>query len=93
LEQARIDQALAADQISSVNVLQPATYLAQPVAPKKRLVVALGALIGAVGALAVAVAAEYSNRTIQTEADVERHLALPVFLSLPRSSVMARVMR
>jgi uncharacterized protein involved in exopolysaccharide biosynthesis len=93
LEQARINQALAADKISSINILQPATFAAQPVAPRKQFVVLMGVLFGAFGALALALLAEYFDNTVKGESDVERHLALPVLLSLPRSSAARRIVR
>lgn len=52
LEQARIDQELVEQEISNVNVVQPATFVPKPVGPKKRLAYAFGfvvALMTAVG--------------------------------------------
>jgi uncharacterized protein involved in exopolysaccharide biosynthesis len=92
-EQARIDRALALNRISSVNVLQPATLEAKPVTPNKKLVVLVGLFLGVVGGVALALLADYADRTVKSEADVESHLALPVLLTLPRSSIHSRVMR
>lgn len=92
LEQARIDRALEVDRISSINVLQPATYRADPVQPKKKLVLFMGLGCGLIGALGLALLGEYFNDTVRTESEVEHHLELPVFLSIPRSSSHAAVM-
>jgi uncharacterized protein involved in exopolysaccharide biosynthesis len=91
LEQARIDQALAEGRISSINILQPATLETKPVNASKRMIVMLGIVLGALGALAIAVVAELLDTTVKSEEDVEHHLALPVFLSLPRGSAFGRV--
>lgn len=86
LEQARIDRALESERISNVNIVQPASYIGEPVAPNKKAMAALG-LIFAVGmSLVVAVGAERLNRSMRTPAEVEEALDLPVLVSVPRTS-------
>lgn len=64
LEQARIDWALGEDRISNVNVVQPPTYVAKAVGPKKRLIVFLGLIVAAIGSIGFAWVLEYrSTRT------------------------------
>ncbi len=41
LEEARMEEALHADQITNVNLLQPATFVATPIRPKKSVVLVL----------------------------------------------------
>jgi uncharacterized protein involved in exopolysaccharide biosynthesis len=84
LEQARIDDALEAGMISNVNVVQPASLVFEPVKPQKLLIVALGLAVALSGALAIALAAEYLDGSLRTSDDVERRLAVPVLLSIPR---------
>lgn len=59
LEQARIDQALAAERISNVSVVQPATYSPRPVSPKKAFVLMAGFLVAAISALGAVFGSEY----------------------------------
>ena len=86
LEQARIDQALQAERISSINIVQPATYTGQPVSPKKRLTLVLGLALATFGGIALALIAEYLDHSFSTSAEVERQLQVPVLLSIPRTS-------
>ena len=51
VEQARIDQALEQDNISNVNVVQPATLNSTAVSPKKLLVLVLGLFLAVTGSL------------------------------------------
>lgn len=58
LEQARIDQALVEDEISNVNVVQPATFISRPVGPKKRLAYAFAFVVATFSALGFGFARE-----------------------------------
>jgi uncharacterized protein involved in exopolysaccharide biosynthesis len=49
-EEARINQELGKEQISNVNIVQPATFLPQPVSPKKRIILACGFLFASLTA-------------------------------------------
>jgi uncharacterized protein involved in exopolysaccharide biosynthesis len=57
-EQSRIAQALGRERISNVNVIQPASYVSQPVAPKRSLIFVLAAFVAAVGGVGVALISE-----------------------------------
>ncbi|HEY4312730.1 MAG TPA: hypothetical protein VGN12_24990 [Pirellulales bacterium] len=83
-EQARIDEALESDRISNVNVVQPPTFVAKPVSPKKGLALACGLLLATLGSLTLAFATEHFDRSVKTPEEVERELGVPVLLSVPR---------
>ncbi len=59
MEQARIHQALDQQRVSSVNIVQPATFIEKPVAPNKRLSLAAGLFFAALGGAFSAIALEY----------------------------------
>jgi uncharacterized protein involved in exopolysaccharide biosynthesis len=84
LEQARIDDALEAGRISNVNVVQPASYVVEPVKPQKLLIVALGLAAAMAGAVVAALSAEFLDGSLRSSDDVERQLEVPVLLSIPR---------
>jgi len=84
LEQARIDEAMENQRISNINVVQPATYDAKPVRPNKLKNLILGLLVGIFGGLAVALVADYLDRSFRTPEDVEARLGLPTLASIPR---------
>ena len=54
LEQARINQALQNEKISSINVIQPASFVEKPVSPNKLIVIALGLLLALAGPVCLA---------------------------------------
>lgn len=92
LEQARIDQALQEQRISSVSVPQPATYSEKPVSPSK-LLVGLGALLVAAGATVSWVAAsEHLSDAVRSAEDLERHAGVPVLVQVPRSDAHGRLL-
>ena len=84
LEQSRIDQALQAQGMSNIKVVQPATYEIKPIRPRKLINLLLGLLVGAFGGVGVAVAAEYWDHSLRTPREIERKLDLPVLASIPR---------
>jgi uncharacterized protein involved in exopolysaccharide biosynthesis len=89
-EQARIDQALERERITNISVVQPATYEAQPVSPRRLLNLALGVLLAITGSLGLALLAEHLDHSLRTPEDVEANLGLPVLASIPRWSARAR---
>lgn len=92
LEQARIDQELETEKISSVSVAQDATYSEKPVSPSKVLV-GLGAILLAFGGTLTWVAAsEQLNDNLRTDEEAEQHLGLPVFAAIPDSEIHSRVL-
>lgn len=83
LEQARVDQALQDERISNLSIIQPALTQIKHVKPLTAVNLLLGLVLGTVGGIALAVAAEYLDHSIKTNEDVEKHLSLPVLASVP----------
>ncbi|MEQ8790490.1 MAG: GumC family protein [Pirellulaceae bacterium] len=86
LEQARIDDALEQVRISNVNVVQEASYMADPVKPQKALILALGLAVAMFGTLTIALSADYLDPSLRSSDEVEEQLELPVLVSVPRVS-------
>jgi uncharacterized protein involved in exopolysaccharide biosynthesis len=86
LELARIDQQLESERISNVNVVQPASYMAKAARPNRLLVLVLGVMVATLGALGVALLAEYLDRSLKTPEEVERRLERTVLISTPAMS-------
>jgi uncharacterized protein involved in exopolysaccharide biosynthesis len=84
LEQARIVDALEHQQITSVNVVQPATLEKYPVRPQKGLTLVLGLAAALGGAFVVAVIAEYFDRSLATSAVTQGGPEIPLFVSIGR---------
>jgi tyrosine-protein kinase Etk/Wzc len=83
LEQARIGQALQAERISSINVIQPATLVERPVRPSKSLGLAAGLLLATVSSFGIAFGLDLVDPTFRSREQVEELLGLPVVASLP----------
>jgi uncharacterized protein involved in exopolysaccharide biosynthesis len=83
LEEARIQQSLDEQQISNVNVAQPATFVEKPVSPKNAFVLIAGLLIACLGALFVAIRAEQNDVRMRSDEEVEVQLGMPVVVSIP----------
>jgi polysaccharide biosynthesis protein PslE len=83
LEQARIDQALMNNKISNIGVIQAATASLEPVKPLKALYIALGFLLGILGAIFLAFLSEYHDHSLKKPQDVEEKLNLPLLASIP----------
>jgi succinoglycan biosynthesis transport protein ExoP len=81
-EEARAVEAMAAQSMVSVSVVQHATA---PLQPQNGLIMPL--LLGLIGGLglatAMAVGVEYLNRRLRFEEEVERYLELPVLAVIP----------
>lgn len=90
LEQARIDAELGSQDISSVNVVQPASYIRKPISPKKWRVLPAGFMLGILAAVGVALLAEYLDPTVRTAEQVEADLGIPVVMTMPRNSRFER---
>jgi len=58
LEDARINSELQSERISSVNVVQPATFQQKPVSPKKLIVLIFGGFFGLFGSIAIVATSE-----------------------------------
>lgn len=86
LEQATIDEALQAEQISNINLVERATYNPKPVSPNKLLNLVLGLAMGLGGGLALVLLSEYLDNSLRTPEDVETRLGIPSLVTIPRAS-------
>lgn len=84
LEQARIDQSMETQRISSIAVAQPATYDVKPIRPKPMVNLALGFLLAVGGAVGLAFAADYRDNA-EVAASAGQRLPMP-----PRGSSASR---
>ena len=85
LEQARTDEALGRDHISSVNVLQPAFLNERPISPSRAITLALGLLIAVGGSMGLALLADYWSPTSTAAAQAHSAVERPVPVSIPRT--------
>jgi len=72
LDQARIDQALEVQRMSNISIAQPATYEAIPVRPRLLFNLALALVLGGIGAVGTAVAADWRRDRGKTTEDGKR---------------------
>jgi len=86
LEQATIDEALQAEQISNINIVEPATYNPKPISPNKLLNLVLGLAMGLGGGLALVLLSEYLDNSLRTPEEVEARLGIPSLVTIPRTS-------
>ncbi len=84
LEQARIDQTMETQRISSLNVVQSATPILRPVHPQRFRTALLALVVGVLGAIGLALTAERFDPTLRNPEQVQRALELPTLLSIPR---------
>jgi uncharacterized protein involved in exopolysaccharide biosynthesis len=82
LEQARIHHALDQQRVSSVNIVQPATFVEKPVSPNKRLCLAAGLLLALVGGSCLALVVEYFSPPFGRAAPAELSPATPALVSI-----------
>jgi uncharacterized protein involved in exopolysaccharide biosynthesis len=82
LEESRISDAMDAEKISNVSVIQAASIPLKPVSPKPLLNIAMSIVFGLFGGLALAFLSEYMSDRIENADDVERLLELPVLTSI-----------
>lgn len=87
LEELRISNAMDVEKIANIKVIEPAQVPVLPQPSKKRMIVGLGALAGLAGGIALAFALRFVTGCLDTAADVEQHLALPVLASIPLLSL------
>lgn len=78
LEQSRINRSLDEERISSLSIVQPATYAIQPLGPRKILIVGLGGFVALGGGLFLALALAWFNPVLITSDLIQRQLQLPV---------------
>ena len=89
-EEARFADVMDRRGIVNISMVDPAYVPLQPVAPRKKLNVLLGLILGSSAGLAMASLAEYLDHTFQTREEVERRLGLPVLVSIPAAKQWER---
>ncbi len=75
--------ALDLARVSNVSVVQEATLPMAPIRPKKFRNLMLGLFLGVFGAVGLACVLDYFDDTLRNDADVEKHLNLPVLTVIP----------
>lgn len=84
LEQARINRSLDDERISSLTVVQPATYPTSPSGPRRAYVFALDLIVASLSGLGAALIAAYLQPVLTTRIELERLWDLPLVGVLPR---------
>jgi uncharacterized protein involved in exopolysaccharide biosynthesis len=84
LRQAQFDDALEAQRISNINVIEPATLEQKPVRPRVLASLALGLAAALFGALTVMFSVEFLDHSLRTEEEVEEKLGTRLLTSIPR---------
>jgi len=82
-EESRISNAMDAERITNVTVIEPALPPLKPVSPKVLLNIVLGILFGGFGGLFLAFFLEYLDDSMDKPEEVEHYLRLPVLTSIP----------
>jgi uncharacterized protein involved in exopolysaccharide biosynthesis len=82
LEQARIHRELAEQRITKVNVFQTPSFVSKAIAPKRSLILALGAVVSAFCGVGTIAAFACLRRRFQSLEDLSRRLQLPVIVTL-----------
>ena len=77
--------------VGNVRVVDPAVTQSNPVAPKRPLIVALSAILGLLGGVAVAFIRQSLNTGIKESADIEVQTGLNVFATVPHSEVQSKL--
>lgn len=88
LEQARISRSLDEERISSLSVVQPASYVAKALGPRRLHVLALGFFVGVGGALGLAFALNWLNPVLRSADELELILETPVLGVVPAPMVV-----
>ncbi|WP_254507413.1 GumC family protein [Anatilimnocola floriformis] len=78
LEQARINRSLDEERISSLSIVQPASYATNPQGPRKLMIVALGAFVAVGAGLILALGLAWFNPVLINADLIQRQLQLPV---------------
>lgn len=83
LEEARISDAMDAEKISNLSLIERASVPVKPASPKVALNLIVGLFIGLFGAVLAAFVAEFMSDRLESPEDVVRVLKLPVLTSIP----------
>lgn len=92
LEQARIDEELENQKISSISLAQEPTRTEKPVSPSKVLVGLASIVLAMAGTAATILGLEQVNDKPRSEPSIEKAAGIPVLASIPESSIHGRVL-
>ena len=82
-EEMRISNAMDAQKIANVRVVEPARIPTEPIDSKNALKIIAGIVFGLLGGIALALVTNLLSGKLETIEDIERHLNLPVLVSVP----------
>ena len=82
-EEMRISNAMDAQKIANVRVVEPARIPTEPIDAKNMLKILAGLVFGLLGGIALALIANLLSGKLETIEDIERHLNLAVLVSVP----------
>ncbi len=89
LEQARINRTLDDERISSLSLVQPASYMTTSAGPRRAYVLALGLVVAGLSGLGVIFLLAWFNPLIESASQLTALLNLPITGIVPRSSLAA----
>jgi uncharacterized protein involved in exopolysaccharide biosynthesis len=87
LEQARINRSLDEDRISSLSLVQPASYVSKATGPRRLYVLAMGMMLAGLSGLGAALIAAWLNPVAVTTDDVRQLFDLPLVGVVPREAL------
>jgi polysaccharide biosynthesis protein PslE len=82
-EEMRITNAMDVQKLANVRVVEPARIPTEPIDSKNALKIIAGLLFGLLGGIALALLTNLFSGKLETIEDIERHLNLPVLVSVP----------
>lgn len=88
LDQARINGTLD-EQISSLSLVQPASYVATECGPQRSLVLALGLFLAVLSGVGTTLAAAWLNPMLETSEQLVELLGVPLIGAIPRNTLAA----
>lgn len=86
LEQARISRTLDEERLSSLSLVQPASYVATPAGPRRSVVLAVGLFVAALSGLGTALICAWLNPLIATAEQLMAAIDLPLTGVVPRNA-------
>jgi uncharacterized protein involved in exopolysaccharide biosynthesis len=89
LEQARINRTLDDERISSLSLVQPASYVSTSSGPRRAMVLAMGLFVAIGAGISAIVVAAWLNPVIYSADDIVAVLQLPVVGLVPRQVMAA----
>jgi polysaccharide biosynthesis protein PslE len=89
LELARINRTLDEERLSSLSLVQPASYVAAASGPRRSLVLALGLFLAMLGGLGTILAVGWLNPLLETSQEIVALLGVPLVGAIPRNTLAA----